>query len=123
MSMCITCEKSKHNFHFARVQRHLRAYVHRATDVTKLGPAARGISLTVPAGTAASLRGNSSTTCKHALQVCRTSVLELPLVSVSVWGHVARSSVAPSHRVVTPRRLYSLHPPAHAEVSMEAVRV
>ena len=36
MSMCITCQKSQHNAHSASVQRHLRAYVHRVTDVTKV---------------------------------------------------------------------------------------
>ena len=36
MNMCVTCEKSQHQIHFACVQCHLRSYMHRATDVTKL---------------------------------------------------------------------------------------
>ena len=34
--MCVPCEKSQHQIHFACVQRHLRSYMHRSTDVTKL---------------------------------------------------------------------------------------
>ena len=37
MNMCVTCEKSQHQIHFACVQCHLRSYMHRASDVTKLG--------------------------------------------------------------------------------------
>ena len=55
---------------------------------------------TVPSRTVASLRGNSSA-FKHALQVCRTRVLELPRVPVSTRGRMAGSSVAPLLQVVT----------------------
>ena len=68
--MCITCEKSKHNFHFARVQRHLRAYVHRATDVTKLGPVRSRNFLSC----SCSHCGSIARELEHNLQTCVASV-------------------------------------------------